>query len=105
MLFELHDIRIANSKALFPVYDENKKLIQIISLNEPDGEYLNKNIVYGLNSLSLKSNKLFITDQVIDLLALQEVFRTPALVINSIDCLDFKVCSNFLNTHNYWICL
>jgi hypothetical protein len=96
-LFELYDIRFdSESRALFPVYDDNKKLIEIVHIdtNKPD-EKLNKNFVYGQETLvmieKLKLKELYITDKLVNLLTLNQQLKQPAIVINSNTAIDFKV--------------
>jgi hypothetical protein len=94
---------VYQSKLLFPAYDENEVIQDILLLrpsndknSENEGSDLGKNMVYCLDSIDNKSNEIFITDTLIDSLALTDVLGKPSIVIKSVECLNIKVL-NFVN--------
>ncbi len=114
-LFEFYDIRFdSESRALFPVYDESKQLIEIVCINPAtQSEELTKDFVYGhealTNTKQIESNKakeIFITDRISNMLALNQDLKKATLVINSVESVDFKVkniqfCSICLEFHAF----
>ena len=87
---------------LYPIFDENKKLIDTILVaptqlkNFSDTEIkidFVKDYIFGQHALShIKSNDvIFITDQFIHSLALWDALDKPSLVINSVECLTPQV--------------
>ncbi|CAF0997460.1 unnamed protein product [Brachionus calyciflorus] len=92
--FEKHDIRIQEQNILTPFYDAKSKLVDIILVNSNDrGETLKKDQVYGLNLIEFKMglNELYITDDILNLLALKQEIKKPVIVINSLQALSIKV--------------
>ena len=97
-VLERHDIRVVGTMTLFPVYDDNEQLVEIVLLksNDKDEIELKDELVYGtrwsLNNKPDSSSKtLFITDSIKNMLALNEKLKKPAIVVNSLSCLSTKV--------------
>ena len=94
---------------LYPVYDEKREHIeQIVELKHPliadwtndlsktsvnsQPQTAKRPFVGGLNSLDMDApvaslNELYITDSIIDSLAITEVLQKPAISITSVDAL------------------
>jgi hypothetical protein len=103
-IFEKFDIRIFNKQLLYPIYDENKNLIDTIliepsQLNNPKETEIKINLassyIFGQQAQINSTDVIYITDQIVHSVALWDALDKPSLVINSVDCLTPKV-SNFL---------
>ena len=96
-------LRFRDSNIFYPVFDESKpsSLLDLIKLNpgETQEELTNPDSIYCLNLLeeplvtpkSNGKNEIFVTDSIMNSLVLYEAFGKPAIVINSISSVDFKV--------------
>lgn len=92
-IFEAYDIRIHEQDIMAPVMDHKCQLQDIILLNSKDrNETLKPSHIFGLNNLPSKSNtELYITDHVLNLLALKQELKKPVIVIDSIEALTDQV--------------
>jgi len=96
-------LRFRESNIFFPVFDESNSttlhdLIQLIPVGNQT-ELIDQDSIYCLNlldeplttpKLNMK-NEIFVTDSILNSLVLYETFGKPAIVINSISSVDFKV--------------
>ena len=91
---EKHHVRAYQTKLLYPVYDENDVIQDVYLLNgselNQDENLLNKTS-YCQECLDSKWNQIYITDRIIDSLTLIDVLEQPAIVIKSVESLNFKV--------------
>lgn len=100
-MFEKYNIRVFNSEFLFPVYDQNQAIIDVIKLNLNASEMkeaIEKYNVYGLQSV-FKDQKndhhdLFITDSIFNALALNQTTLRPVIAVTNYQ-FDDKVTSFF----------
>ena len=87
-------MRAYQTKLLYPVYDENDVIQDVYLLNgselNQDENLLNKTS-YCQECLDSKWNQIYITDRIIDSLTLIDVLEQPAIVIKSVESLNFKV--------------
>lgn len=92
-IFEAYDIRILEQDIMAPVMNYRSQLQDIILLNSKDrNETLKPNQIFGLNNLPSKANtELYITDHVLNLLALKQELKKPVIVIDSIEALNDQV--------------
>jgi hypothetical protein len=95
-------LRFRDSYIFYPVFDESKpsSLQELIKLNPDESQELtNPDSIYCLNLFdeplanpkSNGKNEIFVTDSIMNSLVLYEAFGKPAIVINSINSVDFKV--------------
>jgi hypothetical protein len=96
------NVRLHESKLLYPVYDENGKIVEVIHLNANEGSqdsqgrpsaHLNKKLVYGLQSIRSTADncdELFVVDSIPDAIVIFEELGKPCLVINSIEAFNLK---------------
>jgi hypothetical protein len=97
-----HNVRVFESNILYPVYDHKRNIKNIISLNSIDydqeedknlliytNDFLNININNNIDQN--KSHVLYITDSILNLLALHENVSSSAIILKSIESLDHFV--------------
>ena len=82
-----------DSKALYPVYDDDGELneLVVVDSNVRDEEHINRESIYGRESLKQDTKMLFITDKIKNMLAINEMIKKPAIVVNSLSSLTPKV--------------
>ena len=95
-MFDKLELRIFDKKILVPIYDEDSIMIDVIELKTDSSQdnvsLKKKKFIFNHEAFNKKSNEIFITDQIINSIALTEALNKPCLAINSTECLTPKVC-------------
>lgn len=91
-----NDMRVFESNILFPVYDLNKKLQNVVFLNLDEPEQENQ-LVFNGQFLRTEEKTLYITDSILNLIALQDKLTNSAIVIRSVESINQKVILFFFN--------
>lgn len=79
------------------MYNEYGELMELVLLDSRDRDEtkLNRDTLYGAESFKQDSQVLYITDKIKNMLAINEMIKKPAIVINSLKCLNFRVFNKF----------